>query len=179
MDLSVRDIRSHVRPYSFDRLLAEGASRLSPAYSRAYARSAAISAGGSHQIYASWFGSQLKAYPGRLYTLGGGNHEVFRGLESRAEPAGMGEDAPPAPSPAPICHVAPVRPRKGSAGGMDCGAGFAAAILGEALADPRTRGPLGEELSALLFPGRQDVGVADLRDEISGLAGPYCGADHG
>lgn len=46
MDLAVRDIRTHVRPYSFDRLLTEGASRLNPLYSQSFVRSAGIAGGG-------------------------------------------------------------------------------------------------------------------------------------
>jgi hypothetical protein len=187
MDLAVQDIRTHVRPYSFDRLLAEGSSRFSPVYSQAYVRSAHVSAGGSHQIYASWFGSQIKAYPGRLYTLGS-NNQVFQGLpewerlttkdtkdtkgkrEKNNNPSGA--ISPPSFSSPPNSFVSfesfVVDPSSNSAG-------IAVSILKEALANPKTKGPVTEELSALLFPGRRDVAAAELADEISALAGPYCG----
>ena len=80
VDLSNRDIQSHVRPYSFDRLWEEKAGRFCPVYSQVYGRSVLIREGGSHNIYASWFARQLSAYPKRLFTLGT-NHSVFNGLK--------------------------------------------------------------------------------------------------
>jgi hypothetical protein len=173
MDLAVRDIRTHVRPYSFDRLLAEKASRINPVYSQAYVRSAAISDGGSHQIYASWFGSQLKVYPDRLYTLGS-NNQVFQDLKAwtgsgteKFTPVG----SPPSIPPAPFRVISVRLPENPGA--------FALAVLGEALTNPLTQGSLMKELSALLFPGRQDVTAAELADEIGELGTPYCGVCHG
>ncbi|GHV92123.1 hypothetical protein AGMMS50268_26260 [Spirochaetia bacterium] len=173
MDLAVRDIRSHVRPYSFDRLLTEGASRLNPVYSRAYARSAGISGGGSHQIYASWFAGQIKAYPGRLYTLGS-NNQVFQGLPNWTETDMISARAlvdPPSSSPHSSARITQVKLPEDPAG-------FALRVLTEALSDPRITVPVREELSALLFPGKSNVGAAELVDEIRGLAGPYGGV-HG
>lgn len=81
MDLAHKDIRTHVRPYAFDRLLAEGASRLNPVYSQIFTRSRDILAGGSHAIYAAWFREHLRAYPERLYPLGS-NNPVFETLKA-------------------------------------------------------------------------------------------------
>jgi hypothetical protein len=200
MDLGVRDIRTHVRPYSFDRLLAEGASRLNPVYSQAYVRSAGIAGGGSHRIYASWFGSQLKAYPDRLYTLGG-NHQVFQGLKewpeiefkklttkdtkdtkdtkkkNRENGTSVGAVSPPSFESFVVDPSSP--PRIVEVRLPEDPAGLAVSTLKEALADPRTKGPAAEELAALLFPGRGHVEAGELTDEISILADPYCRAING
>jgi hypothetical protein len=73
-DLACRDLRTHSRPYAFDRLMEADASRLSPAYSCAFTRAAEAS--GSHGIYADWFRRHLDSYPPRLFSLGS-NNPVF------------------------------------------------------------------------------------------------------
>jgi hypothetical protein len=88
IDLSHDDIKTHARPYAFDRFAEEGATRLEPRYSRAFVRSNLIAASESHRVYAEWFESRLDAYPGRIHSLGK-NHPVFdrfrasRGPEKR------------------------------------------------------------------------------------------------
>jgi len=76
MDLSVKDIRTHARPYSFDNLLFDRASRFTPVYSESFIRSGLIKGGGSMDIYAAWFKNQLAMWPKRIFSLGG-SHEVF------------------------------------------------------------------------------------------------------
>jgi hypothetical protein len=76
MDLCVRDMRSHVRPYAFDHLLYDRASRFTPVYSQSFIRSNQIQEGGSFNIYAAWFKKQLASWPKRIFSLGGGS-EVF------------------------------------------------------------------------------------------------------
>jgi len=76
MDLENRDMRSHARPYSFDILIEEKASRANPAYSQAYKRSSLLKAGGSYGIYASWFEKQLPNYPRPLCPMGK-NNSIF------------------------------------------------------------------------------------------------------
>ena len=83
IDLTNRDIRSHARPYSLDRLMEEKAERVNPVYSQVYKRSSLLQEGGSYDIYASWFKKQLSSYPGRLYSLGK-NNSVFSSLETAA-----------------------------------------------------------------------------------------------
>jgi hypothetical protein len=77
-DLGSRDILTHARPYSFDRLLAKGATRLNPAYSGAFFRAAAMASSGSQEIYARWFARQIASWPERLFPLGN-NNAVFAG----------------------------------------------------------------------------------------------------
>ena len=76
LDLCVRDMRSHVRPYAFDHLLYDKASRFAPVYSQSFIRSSQIHEGGSFEIYAAWFKKQLASWPKRIFSLGGGS-EVF------------------------------------------------------------------------------------------------------
>ena len=93
MDLASRDIQSHERPYSFDRLIEERAGRFSPAYSETYKRSSLLKSGGSYDIYASWFKNQLAFYPKRLHSLGN-NNPLFNPIETggifRQTPEGRG-----------------------------------------------------------------------------------------
>jgi hypothetical protein len=81
VDLSNRDIRTHARPYSFDRLWEEAACRFTPFYSQAYTRARNIDQGGSHSIYASWFGKHLERYPRRIFSLGA-NNQVFADIRT-------------------------------------------------------------------------------------------------
>jgi hypothetical protein len=81
MDLSQRDIRTHARPYGFDRFQEEGSCRLSPRYSREFSRALTINASGSQKIYAEWFREELARYPKRIFSLGN-NNPVFDGLRA-------------------------------------------------------------------------------------------------
>jgi hypothetical protein len=92
LDLSSADIKTHARPYALDRFQEEGATRLDPRYSRAFVRAGQISASGSHQVYAEWFGGQLAAYPDRIRSLGK-NNPVFGVLPS-GETQGIARQAP-------------------------------------------------------------------------------------
>ena len=76
MDLSVRDIRSHARPYGFDHLFFGAASRLRPVYSQYFIRSRDMKAGGSHDVYAAWFKNRIASLPQRVFSLGG-NHAAL------------------------------------------------------------------------------------------------------
>jgi hypothetical protein len=85
MDLAHKDIRTHARPYGFDRLLEQGASRLNPVYTQGFTRSRGILSSGSHDIYAAWFRQHLQTYPERIYTLGA-NNPVFTILKPGIPP---------------------------------------------------------------------------------------------
>ncbi|MDR2159816.1 MAG: DUF115 domain-containing protein [Treponema sp.] len=80
MDLAVRDIRTHARPYGFDFLTRDRATRLSPLYSLAFTRAGELKGGKSHDIYAAWFDDARRSWPGRIFSLGA-NHPVFDGLK--------------------------------------------------------------------------------------------------
>jgi hypothetical protein len=141
MDLDIRDIRSHARPYSFDRLLAGQACRFRPEYSQAFTRSFGINGGGSHRIYASWFKGQIQSWKGRLYTLGN-NNPAFRELKPwRASPLDPSGGSGGEPEFRLITRPVPDNP-----------AGIALNCLLTALEDPRIAGPLYRELAPLLLP---------------------------
>jgi len=69
MDLSIKGIRTHARPYEFDHLFYNSALRLSPFYSQSFIRSGLIRDGGSMDIYAAWFRNQLAVWPKRIFYL--------------------------------------------------------------------------------------------------------------
>jgi hypothetical protein len=75
MDLSVKDIRTHVRPYGFDYLIFSGADRFSPVYSKYFLRSRLIREGGSMDIYAAWFKNRFALWPKRIFSLDAGISE--------------------------------------------------------------------------------------------------------
>jgi hypothetical protein len=75
-DLTSRDLLTHARPHSFERLLRETATRLDPAYSRSFFRASAAASSDSHGIYARWFARQTASYPKSLFSLGN-NNAVF------------------------------------------------------------------------------------------------------
>jgi hypothetical protein len=76
MDLSINDIRTHVRPYGFDYLFTESASRFSPVYSQSFTRSHLMKEGGSLKIYAGWFRNRLSTWPKRIFSLD--SHDIFK-----------------------------------------------------------------------------------------------------
>jgi hypothetical protein len=91
MDLSRRDIRTHARPYAFDRLQEENSCRLAPRYSREFFRAFIMNAEGNQKIYAEWFREELARYPKRLFSLGN-NNPVFDSLKAEypGRPEGAG-----------------------------------------------------------------------------------------
>ncbi|MDR3193635.1 MAG: DUF115 domain-containing protein [Treponema sp.] len=176
MDLGLRDIRSHARPYSFDRLRAEGACRFRPEYSQAFTRSFGINGGGSHRIYAAWFKERLQSWKGRLYTLGN-NNPVFQELKvwgDRPERPGQGR-----PGLRIVTRPVPDKPVR-----------IAVNRLLAALDDPQSAGLLYRELAPLLLPDfspdsgpglppRDHDGIRALAAEIAKLARPYLERVHG
>jgi len=168
MDLSVRDIVTHARPYGFDYLFYGTASRFAPVYSQNFIRCGGIRQGGSHEIYAAWFKNQLTHWPKRVFSLGG-SHAVFGN-----------EISPPRNSP---------RRKKGDdhfkalpAGGEGlrprlCEKGAASLI--RALEDPRFAESLNTELAPLLFPGEAEITNEKLIMAIVDIAGRYGKAPHG
>jgi hypothetical protein len=169
MDLAHRDIRSHARPYGFDRLQDEQAHRLNPVYSQCFVRSGLMNAGGSHGIYATWFEGQLAAYPKRLFSLGN-NNPVFNALKGKPgeppplSPAGTEETAN---RDAVFLRGGHLELRVENAGKL------AQQALLEALETPESS--IAEELSPLLFPDRSAVSPEELSAEIVTLTRTYCG----
>ena len=169
LDLAVRDIRTHARPYGFDHLFFGAASRLRPVYSQYFARSFNTQQGGSLAVYADWFKNQLALWPRRIFSLGG-NHAVF------------GDDLPSAwngpDSKNPHCAAHCFTPVSvPGTPGENCRRG--AAALCRALEDPRYANTLREELAPLLFPGIPAASNREIAEKIRGMAAKYGGKTGG
>jgi hypothetical protein len=156
VDLGHRDIQTHARPYSFERLITEGASRLNPSYSQTFVRSSVMAASGSHDIYAQWFARQMAVYPDRLFSLGN-NSSVF---DKRGAGIFPRELTPVKNFPVEIV-MPDGRPSEERA----------STVLLRALESGETREVLLRELGPLLFPGNSPAsagegGVEKVREEI-------------
>jgi hypothetical protein len=154
MDLSVRDIRSHVRPYAFDHLLFDCASRLKPVYSQSFMRSNQIQEGGSLDIYAAWFKKQLASWPKRIFSLG--HNEVFENAPCEVKTAGKNTSGY---FKAENTKDDPSNFRKRSAAAL-----IAALKNGEYAAN------LKKELTTLLFPGEKDITEQQIETAINEAA---------
>jgi len=76
MDFSYNDIRTHVKPYGFDSLFFGRAYRTAPLYTELFSRSLLSKEGGSMDVYASWFKTQISLWPKRVYSITDGN-DIF------------------------------------------------------------------------------------------------------
>jgi hypothetical protein len=155
MDLANRDMRSHARPYSFDILIEEKASRENPVYSQTYKRSSLLKTGGSYGIYASWFEKQLSLYPRPLYPIGK-NNSVFGSRAALPFTAKQETGA----------LIKFNRISLNSTAGLP---ERALSILEASLKDPARSEMIQKELQALLFPGGRDVSQNDLIDTIHSI----------
>jgi hypothetical protein len=164
-DLCHRDIQTHARPYSFERLLTEGASRLNPVYSQTFVRASTMAASGtagSLGIYAQWFTRQMATYPDRLFSLGN-NSPVFDGRSIAILPRETG----------PVKNfTAEIVSLKG-----ETSAETLSAVLLWAMESDETRGTLLRELGPMLFPGDSAASPEAIREEIYAVCGGR--ASHG
>ena len=158
IDLENRDIRSHARPYSLDRLLEEKGGRLNPVYSQVFRRSSMLKEGGSYGIYASWFEKQILSYPKRLYPLGK-NNPVFGSPPNTGLCVNYRKT-----SPSSVNFKTMTLSNKGN---PSRGAYY---VLEKALKNPAYKAILINELSALLFPGREVLSSEELLDTARSLA---------
>ncbi|MDR0553679.1 MAG: DUF115 domain-containing protein [Treponema sp.] len=168
MDLAHRDIKSHAKPYAFDRLQEETAGRFAPRYSQTFARSERIAASGSNGIYAAWFKRQLADYPERLFSLGN-NNPVFDPLGSLDAFSLRDEDFPERASPGTAVYSI-------EKAGTEA-VRRAVQALTNALDHPQTTGILLGELGPLILPDREAPGPAALKAEIQTLGRRYGAID--
>ena len=172
IDFENRDIRSHARPYSFDRFIEKKAGRMNPLYSQVYKRSSLLKAGGSYDVYASWFQKQLALYPRRLHPLGS-NNPLFGAAENNAMlPKAVPETRAMETEELVSFKTIPLS-FDGSPSQKAC------AILEAALQDPLHQAVLEKELSSLLFQGKTAVCADELISAIRPLAGISSGKSHG
>jgi hypothetical protein len=156
VDLALRDIKTHARPYGFDYLFFGSASRTRPQYSQCFTRSQEIAGGASYKIYAEWFAERLKSWPDRIFAMNAAN-SVFKQatvFDSKPLTDTCFQARPTPDSPEHFCKRA-------------------ASALGKALGDPRFSSALSVELSALLFPGKGQAATVELREELDKLAARY------
>jgi hypothetical protein len=167
IDLSIRDINSHVRPYGFDYLFFGTASRLRPEYSQRFIRSSEIRAGGSHNVYAAWFKKRIAsgiytAWSGRLFSLGG-NHPAFNCPKMPLTGKKRGGD----PFKIITINGSPAQRCK-----------KAVETLIAALNNPKYAIALTGELAPLLFPLNPEVLPEEVAQSLQDIARRYWG-DHG
>jgi hypothetical protein len=150
-DLGSRDIRTHARPYSFERLLEEKATRLNPVYSQHFVRASVLAASGSQGIYAQWFARQNASWPDRLFSLGN-NNAVFSARSADLPPPDEdGEE----PEPAAIVSLQDTR-----------AAEKALETLLGALDSDGAGNTIPDELAPLLFPGGWSGGREDMKEAV-------------
>ena len=159
VDLSHKDIQTHARPYSFDRIWEEKAGRFLPAYSQVFTRSGLIRTGGSNDIYASWFNRQLAAYPKRLFSLGA-NNPVFQAHKTSTFNSKKGEKNKP------IWKTFSVNFQNNSIKEVIL-------YLNSALKNPLYTTKLTEELSPLIIPGKTHASKEELSESILSLTQPF------
>jgi hypothetical protein len=170
MDLSVKDIRTHVRPYTFDAILSDSATRLKPLYTGYFKRAYGISDGKSLEIYAAWFRNRLQSWPRRIYTLDA-HSSIFETTTAAHYEAADDSDG--------AGQKAGFKKKKFlSIKKMDYPGQFypqAVQTLQKALNSPRYGTVLCTELSGLLFPGEKNTTGEELSGEIEKLT-RHCGA---
>ena len=165
IDFENRDIRSHARPYSFDRFIEEKAGKMNPLYSQTYKRSSLLKAGGSYGVYASWFQKQLALYPRRLHSLGS-NNPLFGAAENAAALAKAAQKTQ-------VDFKTIALNFNGSTSQKAC------AILEAALQSHLQKAALEKELSSLFLHGKETVSTDGLIDTIRQLAGIKSGKNDG
>jgi hypothetical protein len=67
IDFSHNDIRTHAKPYAFDKILFGAANRTRPFYSLQFERAEMIISSGANRIYAEWFAAQN--YQRKIYSV--------------------------------------------------------------------------------------------------------------
>jgi hypothetical protein len=164
-DLAHRDIRTHARPYSFDRLPEAEASRFRPVYSQTFTRASLIAASGSHRIYADWFTRQMAAYPNRLFSLGN-NSAAF---DPRKVPGAFGTAQ---------FRTRALLPEIRESPGEITAEALSAPLL-RALETDESRTILLAELGPLLFPEEPQPPPELVGKEIVSLIRRYWGEQHG
>jgi len=157
MDFSYNDIKTHIKPYSFDNLFIGRAYRSAPLYTELFTRSFLSREGGSMDIYASWFKTQLSLWPKRIYSITDGNN-IFEYKETS------------------LLNKMPVKQKdiKKYFNIMDIKDGHverkndmsAAEVLLDAMKKDGYKEKLTAELRSLIFSGSSDVTQKELEKEI-------------
>jgi hypothetical protein len=157
MDLGIKDIRTHVKPYGFDHLFFNRANRFTPFYSESFIRSSLIQGGGSMDIYAAWFKNQLNIWQKRVFSLG--QHKIFKyeKLESSMLPEKTSTIKITSE------YLKPVHVTDDPA--LFCKRGVSALLA--ALKDSSCAADLKTELTLLLFPDEKEVPLSKIETAIT------------
>ncbi|MCL2763206.1 MAG: DUF115 domain-containing protein [Treponema sp.] len=155
MDLAVRDMNSHVRPYGFDHLFFGTALRFRPVYSQLFFRSSDIRAGGSHNVYAAWFKTKMASWPARIFSLGG-NHAAFENKTTelhRGKEEGYNNHFKIITVPGEQCN-------------------HAAETVIAALDNPQYAAAISAELAPLLFPSDTNISAKAIAEAVRDITRP-------
>jgi hypothetical protein len=71
INFSYKDIRTHAKPYAFDKILFNAMNRLRPVHTIQFERFMSIKESGANKIYADWFAKQM--YPREIRAIDCGN----------------------------------------------------------------------------------------------------------
>ena len=163
IDLCVKDIRTHTRPYAFDYILARRDCRFAPVYSQSFIRSGLLKEGGSMDIYAAWFKNQLSSWPKRIFSLGG-SHEIFETSSPSEQSA--------------LINSREYFKTENVKDDPACFCKRGAAALLRTFDDSRYCENLRRELAPLLFPGENCADINELKTAIAEIADLYAKDPH-
>ena len=156
MDLSVNDIRTHAKPYSFDNLFLSCANRFNPFYSQCFLRSFYTSKGESLDIYASWFKTQTDSWEKRIFSITDSN--IFKTGKPEKITANKKNGG---------CFKEEAVKKSG----LNLREKGTAALI-NALHNKEYAQNIKQELSSLLFSDREDVTDEELEIKIKKIALP-------
>jgi hypothetical protein len=157
IDLSINDIRTHVRPYSFDILAFESSNRFAPVYSQNFTRSNLLKNGGSMNIYAAWFRNQLEIWPKRIFSLNDSRIFNYSYIEKSQRNKNTKK------------YLKPVKIKKKPTSFYKNGV----SALIRAISESEYTESLKGELVPLLFPEKKDITETELISAITEIASYY------
>ena len=146
IDFSHNDIRTHAKPYAFDKILFGAANRMRPLYSLQFERAEMINSSGANRIYAEWFAAQ--SFQRKIYPVT--DNAVT--AESESGKCGVVKHVKKSRVKNPVTRLV--------------------TVLINALESPEISGKLTEELSGLLLNGSPPAGY-DFREELMRISGKY------
>lgn len=146
IDFSHNDIRTHAKPYAFDKILFCAANRMRPLYSLQFERAEMINSSGANRIYAEWFAAQN--YRRKIYSVTDDTVTV----ESESGKNNVVKHVKKKHVKNPVTRLV--------------------TVLINALGSPEMSGKLTEELSGLLLNGPPAAGNS-LQEELMRISGKY------
>ena len=167
MDLSAKDIRTHVKPYSFDALLFAHANRFLPYYSESFTRSFLIHHGGSMEIYAQWFKKELSSWPKRIFSITESN--VFERADLLKENSASRSRNSRVKNKSDFFKTAQAKEKSAFFYKRETAVKAADALL-NALKNPEYADNIKQELASLLFEDGSNVQSAELEEKIREIA---------